>query len=140
MSDTTKDAVLLKPCPMCNASLSEATASGYHHHPANGCIFSGFELSRDDVAAWNRRAPAEVQDEAVQVDGAVTLTGAQLLEAFQFVAPDHPKDPDQLECEVTIQRGDGYDGRGLYCWITEYPEEGAIRLDTAHAASGGERS
>lgn len=65
----------------------------------------------------------------------VSLTGAQLLEAFQFVAPDHPNDADQLECEVTIQRGNGHDGPGLYCWITEYPEEGAIRLDAAPAAA-----
>lgn len=50
------DAVPL-PCPMCNATLSGASASGYHYHPANGCIFSGFEVSRDDVAAWNRRHP-----------------------------------------------------------------------------------
>jgi len=72
---------------------------------------------------------------------AVSLTGAQLLEAFQFVAPDHPNDADQLECEVTIQRGNGHDGPGLYCWITEYPEEGAIRLDAdPAAASNGEQA
>jgi hypothetical protein len=60
---------------------------------------------------------------------AVTLTGAQLLEALDFVAPDRPHDADQLECEVTIQRGEGHDGPGTYCWLTEYPEEGATLLD-----------
>jgi hypothetical protein len=83
------------------------------------------------IAAGGAQEPADT----------VSLTGAQLLEAFQFVAPDHPNDADQLECEVTIQRGNGHDGPGLYCWITEYPEEGAIRLDAdPAAASNGEKA
>ncbi len=59
----------------------------------------------------------------------VTLSGAQLLEALDFIAPD--RDADQLECEVTIQHGTGHTGAGMYCWSTEYPEEGAILLDGA---------
>lgn len=55
-----------------------------------------------------------------------TLTGAQLLEALDVVAPD--RTVDQLECEVSFQYGDGHDGKGMYCWITEYPEEGATKL------------
>ncbi|MET3232214.1 UNVERIFIED_ORG: putative RNA-binding Zn-ribbon protein involved in translation (DUF1610 family) [Burkholderia sp. 1263] len=96
------------------------------------------------IARLERAALAptpSAQEEAVRVDqsSTVTLTGAQLLAAFEFVAPDHPNDADQLECEVTIQYGDGHDGRGLYCWITEYPDEGAIRLDAAPAASAGDQ-
>jgi hypothetical protein len=97
------------------------------------------------LAALN--TPTPQADAAIAAGGAqeaadtVSLTGAQLLEAFQFVAPDHPNDADQLECEVTIQRGNGHDGHGLYCWITEYPEEGAIRLDAdPAAASNGEQA
>ncbi|MBW5284769.1 hypothetical protein [Burkholderia gladioli] len=60
-----------------------------------------------------------------------TLTGAQLLEALDLVAPD--RTVDQLECEASFQYGDGHDGKGMYCWITEYPEEGATKLDSSIA-------
>ncbi|MCA8240611.1 hypothetical protein [Burkholderia sp. AU32262] len=62
----------------------------------------------------------------------LTLTGAQLLEALDFIAPD--RDRDQLESELTFQRGDGHAGSGMYCWLTEYPEEGAFFIDGATAA------
>lgn len=45
------------PCPFCGGRLGGLNASGYHHHPSNACLLSGFELSIDDVAGWNRRAP-----------------------------------------------------------------------------------
>jgi hypothetical protein len=60
----------------------------------------------------------------------MTLTGAQLLEAFDFVAPSG--DPDQLECEVTIAYGEGND---YYCWLTDHPEEGSMLLDGTTAES-----
>lgn len=69
---TNTDAVPL-PCPMCNASLSGASASGYHHHPANDCIFSGFEVSCDDVVAWNRRDPATQTDHSSDVSKMVAV-------------------------------------------------------------------
>jgi hypothetical protein len=59
----------------------------------------------------------------------ITLTGAQLLEAFQYVAPDYPNDPLQLEHELTIQHGAGHSGDGMYCWFTDYPDEGSMLLD-----------
>ncbi|MFW6855952.1 hypothetical protein ACODYM_32135 [Burkholderia gladioli] len=62
-----------------------------------------------------------------------TLTGGQLLEALDLVAPD--RTVDQLECEASFQYGDGHDGKGMYCWITEYPEEGATKLDSSIAQS-----
>jgi hypothetical protein len=65
---------------------------------------------------------------AVTRQDSVTLTGAQLLEALDFIAPDRATDADQLEGDVTLQRGDGYSGRGLYCWLSEYPDEGATLL------------
>lgn len=61
----------------------------------------------------------------------LTLSGAQLLEALDFIAPD--RDADQLESEVTIQYGEGHTGKGMYCWCTEYPEEGAIFIDGSTA-------
>ncbi|MCA8229265.1 hypothetical protein [Burkholderia vietnamiensis] len=67
----------------------------------------------------------------------LTLSGAQLLEALDFIAPD--RDRDQLESELTFQRGDGHAGNGMYCWLTEYPEEGAFFVDgsTAIPAEAG---
>ncbi|MCA8054351.1 hypothetical protein [Burkholderia cepacia] len=58
---------------------------------------------------------------------ALTLSGAQLLEALDFMAPD--RDRDQLESELTFRRGEGHAGDGMYCWLTEYPEEGALFVD-----------
>jgi hypothetical protein len=62
----------------------------------------------------------------------VTINGRQLLAALDFIAPDRDNPDhaaDQLECEATIQRGDGHSGRGIYCWVTDYPDEGAMLLD-----------
>lgn len=59
----------------------------------------------------------------------LTLTGAQILEAFNYVAPDYPNDPDQLEHELTIQHFDGHSGEGMYCWFADYPDEGSMLLD-----------
>ncbi|WP_321933423.1 hypothetical protein [Burkholderia cenocepacia] len=61
----------------------------------------------------------------------LTLSGAQLLEALDFLAPD--RDRDQLESELTFQRGEGHAGNGMYCWLTEYPEEGAFFVDGSTA-------
>ncbi|WP_063822411.1 hypothetical protein [Burkholderia cenocepacia] len=61
----------------------------------------------------------------------LTLSGAQLLEALDFLAPD--RDRDQLESELTFRRGDGHAGNGMYCWLTEYPEEGAFFVDGSTA-------
>ncbi|EPS1221645.1 hypothetical protein ACVBR5_000871 [Burkholderia cenocepacia] len=96
-----------------------------------------FEIVNRARAAWD--CPVE-QHEAAPADDArepsngqtvsrnsITLSGAQLLEALDFIAPD--RDADQLESEVTIERGTGHSGDGMYCWSTEYPEEGAILLD-----------
>lgn len=59
----------------------------------------------------------------------VTLTCAQLLEAFRFGAPDED-DPEQLKTEMTIIWSDvGHSGKGYYCYYSELPEEGAIFLD-----------
>lgn len=45
-----------RPCPFCGADLGTKSAAGYHYHPANDCILSGFEVAGDELGAWNRRA------------------------------------------------------------------------------------
>jgi hypothetical protein len=63
----------------------------------------------------------------------LVLSGYQLREALDFLAPDG--DADQLEQEVCIalrDEGKDVDGemrpRGMYCWLEEYPDEGSIIL------------
>jgi len=66
----------------------------------------------------------------------VTLSAKALREALEFVNPDGPQDADQVEAEVTIffRDEDGVDTegdplpRGLYCYLSEHPEEGCIPL------------
>lgn len=69
---------------------------------------------------------------------ALTMTGYQLEEALGFIAPDSTA--EQLEQSVDLQHGperthdEGTDPAGLRCWLTEYPEEGAIHLNEQPAA------
>ncbi len=59
----------------------------------------------------------------------ITLTCSELLEAFQFGAPDGENDKEQMETEMTIEWfEDGHSGKGYYCYYSELPEEGAIKL------------
>jgi hypothetical protein len=60
----------------------------------------------------------------------LTLTGWQLLEALDLIAPDRATDTDQLDGEIALQMGDesGHSGSGLYAWDAEYPEEGSSFL------------
>lgn len=61
---------------------------------------------------------------------ATTMTGKQLEELLDFLAPDRSE--EQMESSVTIiKRHDAFtstDGEfmaaGLYAYLTEYPEEG----------------
>lgn len=90
-------------------------------------------LMRD---AWR----GHLRNEASPVNNldSVTLTAQQLLEALDFVAPDRDADPEQLECELTIQYGDGHAGRGHYCWLTDYPGEGSHPLFDAREQIQGD--
>lgn len=65
----------------------------------------------------------------------VTLTGAQLLRALDFIAPDRETDPQQLENEVSISHGEGHSGTGYYAYLTDYPDEGAVLLDAEAPAA-----
>ncbi len=67
--------------------------------------------------------------QAVPDKQSLTLTCAELKEAFDFGAPDGEKDQFQMETEMTITwLKDGYDGEGYYCWYSDLPEEGCIKL------------
>ncbi|WP_335952384.1 hypothetical protein [Acinetobacter pittii] len=66
-----------------------------------------------------------------------TLSGHQLKSLLEFVNPDGEKDLDQLDTELTIKFfEDGHSGKGYYFWMTEYPDEGAMKLDIESGAEG----
>lgn len=75
---------------------------------------------------WQAKAQAVPE---VKPSHSITLTCAQLREAFMFGAPDKD-DQEQLETEMTIVWSkEGHSGKGYYCYYSELPEEGAIFLD-----------
>ena len=81
-------------------------------------------------AAWRKRA------EEAEQRSTVRITAKALREALEFCNPDGPEDVDQMETEITIWMREkdevATDGepmpRGLYCHLSEYPEEGCIPL------------
>lgn len=79
------------------------------------------------VEAWQAAKEQAVLE--VKPSRHVTLTCAQLREAFMFGAPDKD-DQEQLETEMTITWSEnGHSGKGYYCYYSDLPEEGAIFLD-----------
>jgi hypothetical protein len=75
------------------------------------------------------KAWIEAKAQAVLEKQSLTLTCAELKEAFDFGAPDGEKDQFQMETEMTITwLKDGYEGEGYYCWYADLPEEGCIKL------------
>ena len=79
--------------------------------------------------AWSAWQAAKAHVPEAKQSHSITLTCAQLREAFMFGAPDGD-DQEQLETEMTITWSeDGHSGKGYYCYYTELPEEGAILLD-----------
>ncbi|WP_198297933.1 hypothetical protein [Bordetella genomosp. 9] len=76
-------------------------------------------------------APAQPEKQAGH-ELSVSLTGAELAAALDYVAPD--RDPDQMEAVAVIRYGDGHSGRGYYCWLDDCPEEGSILLGGEIAA------
>ncbi|WP_261541710.1 hypothetical protein [Burkholderia multivorans] len=101
----------------------------WEHETANE-LWEAFTAPVSQPAAEPIDAPS-VNETITYSGDSLTLSGAQLIEALDFIAPD--RDADQLESEVTIQYGEGHTGKGMYCWCTEYPEEGAIFIDGSTA-------
>ena len=59
----------------------------------------------------------------------IDLTGHDIKFITNFMCYS---DLDNLDTEVTIQKCEsGFDGAGLYAWVSEYPEEGGIKLGEA---------
>lgn len=65
----------LAPCPICGMQLSPANAHGYHDHPANGCLLSGFEVSADDIQKWNLRAASPLTPDPQELLEIARATG-----------------------------------------------------------------
>lgn len=65
----------------------------------------------------------------------IYLTCEQLYAAANFGAPN--RDPELLETELTIAWFDeAHSGSGYYVYISEYPEEGAMKLESESGAEG----
>lgn len=70
------------------------------------------------------------------MSSSLNLSGKQIKELLEHVAPDREKDPEQLETEVEIQllpegkcpETGELRPAGVYFWYSEYPEEGSILL------------
>lgn len=112
----------------------------------NGCPMWMFERDEDgnfeDITmahswyAWREKAKAQAVPETHT--HSVTLTCAELKEAFDFGAPDGEKDQFQMETEMSIKwLDDGYDGAGYYCWYADLPEEGCIKLGESESGAEG---
>ncbi|OCY57736.1 hypothetical protein [Acinetobacter pittii] len=109
------------------------------------------EIAQKEISNMNSRWDAwlkcaklrdeELEDSKTQaVTGththSITLTCADLKEAFDFGAPDGEKDQFQMETEMTIKwLEDGYDGPGYYCWYADLPEEGCIKLGKSESGA-----
>ena len=80
--------------------------------------------------AWQEKAKAQAVPEKK-----IYLTCEQLYAAANFGAPN--KDPELLETELTIAWFDeAHSGSGYYVYISEYPEEGAMKLERESGAEG----
>ncbi|HIC8881763.1 TPA: hypothetical protein ACW7YJ_003578 [Acinetobacter baumannii] len=80
--------------------------------------------------AWQEKAKAQAVPEKK-----IYLTCEQLYAAANFGAPN--KDPELLETELTIAWFDeAHSGSGYYVYISEYPEEGAMKLESELGAEG----
>jgi len=98
---------------------SEDDADDIYHR-----VNSGWAMWKKAINFTKAQAVPEAK-----LSRSITLTCAQLREAFMFGAPDKD-DQEQLETEMTITWSeDGHSGKGYYCYYSELPEEGAIFLD-----------
>ncbi|EON13440.1 hypothetical protein C266_11305 [Pandoraea sp. SD6-2] len=95
-------------------TLSKAFEDMLDHNPGKS-----FDLYAAPVNGGERAKPAPLY-----------LTGWQLLEALDLIAPDRNTDKDQLDGEAALQYGDEtcHSGAGVYCWLAEEPSEGSTIL------------
>ena len=63
----------------------------------------------------------------------INLSGHDIQTIANFMCYE---DPENLDSEVTIQDCKaGFNGAGIYAWVSEYPEEGGIKLGEAQEQS-----
>ena len=92
-----------------------------------------YEYARMQTA-WASWQTAKAH-EAKKLEGCVILNGHDIKYIADFMCYS---DPENLDHEVTIQDClTGFDGKGIYAWVTEYPEEGGIKLGDVEAARSG---
>ncbi|WP_331708750.1 DUF551 domain-containing protein [Pandoraea sputorum] len=73
-------------------------------------------------------------EDAAPVNGgaranSVVMSGWQLLEALDMLAPDRDTDREQMEDELLLMVGEGHSGHGVYGVYYDMPEEGATLID-----------
>ena len=86
-------------------------------------------VTNDAWQLWNKAKAETVPEKKIY------LTCEQLYAAANFGAPN--KDPELLETELTIAWFDeAHSGSGYYVYISEYPEEGAMKLESESGAEG----
>ncbi|MCY0272619.1 MULTISPECIES: hypothetical protein [Acinetobacter] len=86
-------------------------------------------VTNDAWQLWNKAKAETVPEKKIY------LTCEQLYAAANFGAPN--KDPELLETELTIAWFDeAHSGSGYYVYIREYPEEGAMKLESESGAEG----
>ncbi|MBR7715494.1 hypothetical protein [Acinetobacter nosocomialis] len=95
----------------------------------DGEVFFMREQARQLWSFWNKAKAQAVPEKKIN------LTCEQLYAAANFGAPN--KDPELLETELTIAWFDeAHSGSGYYVYISEYPEEGAMKLKSESGAEG----
>lgn len=107
----------------------------FNNYQIKDCVINGdvFDLilAKDNEQflngawfGWKEKAKAQAVPEKK-----IYLTCEQLYAAANFGAPN--KDPELLETELTIAWFDeAHSGSGYYVYISEYPEEGAMKLES----------
>lgn len=121
----------VKTCSPAPAAPGASTVEAHREYGSPARILRQFltvdgfiaECDIPEICARLRPAPAAGD---AQKEPMIVLSGQQLLDALEFVAPD--REPLQLECTVAIQFGEGHSGAGHYCWLDDSPDEGAILL------------
>ncbi|VVE79328.1 hypothetical protein [Pandoraea sputorum] len=119
---------------------SEALAANFACYLIDHC--EGETVTEEGVQRWLTAMLANPQYAAPLNGGErkksvpLFMTGWQLLEALDLVAPDRDTDRDQLDCEIALQMGDEtcHSGAGLYAWEASEPDEGSTFLAGERAA------
>ncbi|MEI5698680.1 hypothetical protein WBV14_04065 [Acinetobacter baumannii] len=85
---------------------------------------------------WQECVKAKAQAVPASHTHSVTLTCAELKEAYDFGAPD--KSHEQLTDLVTIGwHENGHSGAGYYAYMTECEDEGSIKLGESESGAEG---